>query len=100
MTGFCSFAQAENDLSPYLDQWLAASSFNAHRNLAQMIVLDSVPNATGPGGGYWADRREQWQQIVDWLRRPEVKQKLASGLEKWSNSPFGGELLEAAVLLP
>ncbi|MGB9204554.1 MAG: hypothetical protein WCB94_11370 [Terriglobales bacterium] len=96
----CAFAQAESDLSHYLDQWMASSSVNAHRNLARMIVWDGVPNATRPNGGYWASRREQWQQLVDWLRRPEVKQKLASGLEKWSDSPFGGELLEAAVLLP
>jgi hypothetical protein len=96
----CAFAQAEDNLSSYLSQWLAASSVNAHRNLARMIVWDGVPNATRPGGGYWADRREQWQQLVDWLRRPDVRQKLASGVEKWSDSPFGNELFDAAALLP
>lgn len=96
----CAFAQAEGDLSPYLDQWLAASSVNAHRNLARMIVWDGVPNATRPNGGYCAGRREQWQQLVDWLRRPEVRQKLESSLEQWSDSPFGNELFDAAVLLP
>jgi hypothetical protein len=95
-----AFAQAEGELSPYLDKWLLASSFNAHRNLARMIIWDGVPNATRPSGGYWATRKEQWQQLVDWLRRPEVKQKLASGLEKWSDSPSANELLDAAVLLP
>ena len=30
----CAFAQAADDLSPYLQQWMAASSANAHRNLA------------------------------------------------------------------
>jgi hypothetical protein len=96
----CAFAYAESDLSFYLDQWLAAGSANAHRNLARMIVLDGVLNATGPGGGYWAERSEQWQQLVDWLRRSEVKQKLARGIEKWSDAPFGNELFDAAVLLP
>jgi hypothetical protein len=96
----CAFAYAENDLSFYLDQWLAAGSANAHRNLARMIVWDGVPNAARPGRGYWAERSEQWQQLVDWLRRPEVKQKLASGLAKWSDAPFGNEFFDAAVLLP
>ena len=96
----CAFAQAENDLSFYLDRWLAAPSANAHRHLARMIVWEGVPNTTKPGGGYWEPHREQWQQLVDWLRKPEVKQKLASGLEKWNDEPFGNELLDAAVLLP
>lgn len=96
----CSFAQAESDLSNYLDRWLTASSISAHRNLARMIVWEGVPNTTHPGSGYWAQREQQWQQLVDWVRRPEVKDKLASAVEKWNESPFGNELFDAAVLLP
>ncbi|MBI3478335.1 MAG: hypothetical protein HY010_21600 [Acidobacteria bacterium] len=95
-----AFAQAENDLSVYLDHWLIAPSENAHRNLARMIVWDGVPNAPRPDGGYWAGRKEQWRQLVEWLRKPEVKSKLAASLEKWSNMPFGNELFDAAILLP
>jgi len=65
-----------------------------------MIVWDGVPNSTHPGGGYWSQRKEQWQQLVDWLRRVDVKDKLTSAIEKWSDSPFGNELFDAAVLLP
>lgn len=36
----------------------------------------------------------------DWLRRPEVRQKLADAFEKWADSPFAGELMDAAVFLP
>ena len=33
-----AIAQAEADLTPYLDRWLMATSVNAHRNLARIIV--------------------------------------------------------------
>ena len=54
--------QAEHDISPYLDCWLAASSVNAHRNLTLMIFREGVPNLLKPDSGYWGQRREQWQQ--------------------------------------
>jgi hypothetical protein len=95
-----AIAQAEHDLSNYLDHWMAAPSPNAHRNLALMIVQGGLPNTKSPSGGYWAGHREQWQQLNDWLRHPEVKQKLSNAFEKWSESSFAGELMDAAVLLP
>jgi hypothetical protein len=65
-----------------------------------MIVNEGLPNTQSPSGGYWAGHREQWTQLNDWLRRPEVRQKLANGFERWSDSQFAGELMDAAVLLP
>ena len=96
----CAIAQAEHDISPYLDCWLAASSVNTHRNLTLMIFREGVPNLLKPDSGYWGQRREQWQQLVDWLRLPEVRKKLERAIEQWADEPFGGELLDAAVLLP
>jgi hypothetical protein len=95
----CAIAQAEHDLSPYLDQWLSASSVNAHRNLALMISQEGLPNLSKPGPGYWERRREQWEQLVNWLRQPKVRRKLETGIEKWTDSPFGPELFDAAILL-
>jgi hypothetical protein len=96
----CAIAQAEHDLSPYLNLWLAASSGNAHRNLARMISQEGLPNTAKPGPGYWEERREQWEQIVAWLRRPNVRRKLDIAFEKWAGAPFANELVDAAVLLP
>ena len=96
----CAFAFAEGDLSWYLEYWLTAASVNAHRNLARMVVFDGLPNATRPTDGYWADCKEQWQQLVDWLVRPEVREKLAAATERWGQLPFAKELYDAVVLLP
>lgn len=96
----CAFAGAGQDLSAYLDYWMKATSVNAHRNLSQLILWEGVPNIPKPVGGYWKDRKEEWQQLVGWLRRPDVKQKLAIALEQWSHLPFSNELFDAAVMLP
>jgi hypothetical protein len=95
-----AIGQAEHDLTPYLDDWLNASLVNAHRNLALMITHEGLPNAKSPSGGYWAGHRQQWQELNNWLRLPEVRQKLASAVERWSDSPVATELMDAAVLLP
>ena len=89
-------AQAEYDLSPYFAHWLTATSVNAHRNLALMVL--EFPFTKAPGG-YWGDRREQFQQLADWLRLPEVKDKLVGAVNRWSDAPFANELFDAAVLL-
>jgi hypothetical protein len=95
-----AIAQAEHDLSKYLAVWLVAESPNAYRNLALMISNEGVPNATRPPDGYWGGHNEQWEQLKEWTRRPEVKQKLTNGFERWSDSSFAGELMDAVVLLP
>gem|GEM_PF-861358 len=95
----CAFAQAADDLSPYLQQWMAASSANAHRNLAHTILWEGVPNSTCPRRGYWEQHQEQWRQVVDWLRTPAIRAKLRDAVERWKDAPFAGEFLEAAVLL-
>lgn len=95
-----AIAQVEHDLSKYLARWLTVDSPNATRNLALTILNEGVPNTSSPTGGYWADHRQQWEQLNDWLRRHEVRQKLVNGFERWTDAPFVGELLDAAVLLP
>ena len=91
-----AIAQAEHDLSPYLSRWITSSSANSHRNLALTVVRFPFTRAEG---GYWEDRREQWQQLGKWLRLPEVKNKLVQAVETWSDEPFGNELFDAAALL-
>jgi hypothetical protein len=92
-------AQAEHDITPYLNRWLTASSVNAHRNLALLITRERLPD-TKSGRGYWAGHQEQREQLNLWLRQPEVRQKLSDAVERWSDLPFATEWEEAAVLLP
>jgi hypothetical protein len=95
----CAIAQAEDDLSPYLEQWVGAPSLAASRNLAQLVSEEGLPFTRKPTPGYWDGRRDQWQQIVDWLGRPEPRHKLERAFEEWSSSPFGEDLFAAANTL-
>jgi hypothetical protein len=70
-----AIAQAEHDLTHYLDYWLYASSVNAHRNLALMITHEGLLHTKSPSGGYGAGHRQQWEQLNNWLLLPEVRQK-------------------------
>jgi hypothetical protein len=94
-----ALVQVEHDLTPYLDHWLKEPSVNAHRNLALVITEEGLPRAKNLPVR-WAGHREQWAQLNDWLRRPEVRQKLASAFEQWRDLPFAGELMDAAIMLP
>lgn len=96
----CAISQAEHDISSYLDAWLRSSSVNAARNLAATITQEGLPNLPKPAAGYWDQCREQWQQLVEWLRLPAVRKKLEGAVDKWAAEPFGGEFYDAAVLLP
>jgi len=95
-----ALAQAEHNLSGYLNHWLDAQSISAHRNLALLITREGLPNAGKPSGGYWEGHREQWHQLNEWLRKPEVRQKLTNAVDRWSPEEFTAEFVDAAVLLP
>jgi hypothetical protein len=75
----CSIAQFEEDLGPYLADWIAADSAEAHRNLAYFILNDLSFSGKVPAG-YWEDRRQQWQQLVSWCQTFAIRQKLERGI--------------------
>ena len=65
----CALARAENDLSPYLDRWLANDSHAAKANLERFVTdhRSKLANAFAPGG-YWDGIPTQWDQVVHWLK--------------------------------
>lgn len=65
-----------------------------------LITQEGLPNTKSPSGGYWAGHRQQWEQVNEWLRLPEVRQKLVDAAERWSDLPFATEISHAAILLP
>src|ERR1051325_139781 len=99
MVGFKLLRKPNTISMGILIRWLKADSVNAHRNLALMVTQEGLPRTKHPGG-YWTDHHEQWTQLNDWLRRPEVRQKLRDAFEQWADSPFADELMDAAVFLP
>jgi len=95
-----AIAQAESDISPYLSQWLGTESESAYRNLASMINKEQIVQRDAPlPTAYWKDVMPQWHQLVDWLRSPEVREKLRTGREALGSTPAAVELVDAERLL-
>ena len=91
-----AIAQAESDISPYLSQWLDAESEWAYCNLASTITKEQIVQRDAPlPTAYWRGQMPQWHQLADWLRSPQVEEKIRGGLEKFTGSPAATELAEA-----
>ena len=74
-------AQAEDDLQPYLDAWKGEESNEAARHLAALIVeYPFVQNDARPPD-FWRERKEQWNQVREWLLGDTVKRKLRAAEE-------------------
>jgi hypothetical protein len=58
-----AIAQAEHDLTKYLDRWLESPSPNAHPSLASMIVNEGYPTTKSPRSGYWAGQTKAMAAI-------------------------------------
>ena len=95
----CALAGCQDDLRPYLQIWANDSSTTAHRNLAKVILELGVPYTTSVPKGYWEDRRDQWDQFIEWLKSSAVLEKMEAATERWTDSDFSEELLEATVFL-
>jgi len=95
----CSIAQAEENLEPYLGEWIAAESLCAHRHLARLVVEEELPSKQENPGAYWTDCAAQWNQLIEWLRQPCIREKLARGVDAWADTDEAKELLEAAARL-
>jgi hypothetical protein len=83
---FCALAHADQDLSPYLDEWLASASPNAVWNLAATIYRTGLPQARIKGiDAFWQDHMEQGTQVSEWMHSQAVREKLDKAAEMYLN---------------
>jgi hypothetical protein len=95
----CALANCEDDMTPYLQTWLAQSCSTAYRNLAKVILELGIPYRTDVPMGYWEGRRGQWHQLIEWIKSSAVLQEIEAAVERWPDKSFSEELFEAAVFL-
>jgi hypothetical protein len=82
----CSLARAEDDLDPYLSQWLATTSLSASLALSSFILTSAITRSKPTGrNAFWEDCEAQYLQLRDWAYTPEVLSKLeaAANREDW-----------------
>ena len=96
----CALAQTRADLSPYLNQWLEAttSSPNAAWNLAALIYRTGLPQSRFTAmSAFWQDHEEQLMQVSAWLHSDAVQKSLETAAHLPANQAFAEELLAAAA---
>ncbi len=76
----CAIGNAEDDLTPYLDAWVAAMSTPAARE--HLLVLLTAGRQAESGGwrlvnAFWAERAAQVAQVLAWLAGSELLDAVA-----------------------
>lgn len=94
----CSIAQCEDDLSPYLKEWVEDTRLSASIALLRFIdVSEMCTHGVPVTQGFWGDRGAQYAQIQQWLRSAEVREKLLSAEEQAAGSELEADFKAARL---
>jgi hypothetical protein len=92
----CSIAQAEDDLNPYLQVWLAEMDGMAGVALGQFICDSGVAHRQETGRNpYWKDREAPYKQVRAWIRSEAVRMKLMEAEARISEAEGKGQVQAA-----
>jgi hypothetical protein len=96
----CSIGQCEDDLSPYLDQWLGDESLSACLELSSLLLSSAVAR-TGDRGrnAFWDSRDAQYTQLKAWATSPTVVEKLRLAEARWSDSDIASTFAMARSIV-
>jgi hypothetical protein len=72
----CGISQAEEDLSSYLAAWSDGDSTHAARHLAILLTEHAFVQVDARPRNFWAQRKEQFDQVRRWLLSDAAKGKL------------------------
>ncbi len=72
----CGISQAEDDLSPYLAAWSHTNSTAAASHLATLVTEHAFVQVDVRPRNFWAQRKEQFDQVRKWLLSDAAKDKL------------------------
>lgn len=93
----CSIAQAEDDLSPYLTQWIEDPRSSASFALSSLLLGSGVARSNSAGrNAFWENREDQYVQVQTWTKTSEVFHKLRNARIK-SDSSISASEFEAAL---
>lgn len=93
-------AQAEQDLTPSLQQWDALQTSSALSHLAAFVVFNGEELVRGElTNAFWAGRPEQARQVVGWLLGERQQSRLEGASRAFRASPFAEVLEQAAFML-
>ena len=96
----CAIAQAEDDLTPYLNQWINDQRLSASFALSSMLLSSAVARSGSTGrNAFWEDRGEQYAQVQHWIKTPAVFEKLERAHAASHGAPSESEFEAAMQIL-
>jgi hypothetical protein len=85
----CTIAQAEDDLEPYLSEWLDIETLPACLALSSLLLTSAVALQENSGKeAFWDERDPQYEQLKQWIRSAEVSRKLESAEARWGQKDW------------
>ena len=78
LDGFvCAYGQAVDDLAPYLEVWANTTTAFSPRHYFDFLDWNKTElQKRSLGNAFWSRRREQMQQVVEWVISPETEKKM------------------------
>lgn len=85
----CALGQAEDDLGPYLDEWHRNTHTSSRYQLARFINdnFNILGTRRKLMNSFWSDRREQMEQVINWLLQPSVSEILEQAFFEHPSEP-------------
>ena len=83
----CTIAQCEDDLNPYLHDWIEDNRVSSSLALSSLLLTSAVVREESTGrNAFWDERDVQYIQLKQWVRSEAVTKKLLAA-EKESDDP-------------
>lgn len=96
----CAIAQAEDDLTLYLDDWIAGDSVAKCAVLSQFILSSAVMSGKKAGrNAFWKGRDTQYEQLKLWVRSPNVRTRLACSESQSLDTHLREQIQAAGAML-
>lgn len=93
----CAIAQAEDDLSPFLDYWRRCPGPEPVRHLAGVLAFHygELMEDQPLSGPWWEQRPKQMSQLRDWLLSPLTGKTLNEAFFSYGECSFAKQLSDA-----
>jgi hypothetical protein len=96
----CAIAQAEQDLAPYLEQWIDNDNLAANLTLSGFILRTDITLAQKLyENPFWEYCEAQYAQLQNWVHTPAVVSKLDRAAVRWAKTDHEQEFLAARSML-
>jgi hypothetical protein len=95
----CTIAQCEDDLHPYLNEWIDDNRISASVALSSFLLTSAIVQTKDTGrNAFWGDRDAQYAQLKQWVRSETVKKKLLAAENECDDPELAFEFAAARAI--